>query len=45
MPLISREVSVELKWNKNCVITGLKETQVDAGPPVVRDASLAINEC
>ena len=50
MPLISREVSLELKWNKNCVITGLKERQVDAGPPVVRDgaptgASLAINEC
>ena len=48
MPLISCEVSLELKWNKNCVITSLKERQVDAGPPVVRDgaptgASLAIN--
>ena len=42
MPLIS--------WNKNCIITSLKERQVDAGPPVVRDgaptsANLAINEC
>ena len=50
MPLISCEVSLELKWNKNGVITSLKERQVDAGPPVVRDgapigASLAINDC
>ena len=50
MPLISFEVSLELKWNKNCVITSLKERQVDAGPPVVRDgaltgAILAINDC
>ena len=50
MPLISCEGSLELKWNKNCVITSLKERQVDAGPPVVRDgtptgAGLAINDC
>ena len=50
MLLISSEVSLELKWNKNCVITSLKERQVDAGPPVVRDgaptgAGLAINDC
>ena len=50
MPLISCKVSLELKWNKNCVITSLKERQVDAGPPVVRDgaptgANLAINDC
>ena len=50
MPLISYEVSLELKWNKNCVITSLKEKQVDAGPPVVRNsaptgATLAINDC
>ena len=50
IPLISCEVSLELKWNKNCVITSLEETQVDAGPPVVRDnspigATLAINDC
>ena len=48
--LISCEVSLELKCNKNCVITSLKERQVDAGPPVVRDgaptgASLAISNC
>ena len=36
IPLISCEVSLELKWNKNCIITSLKERQVDAGPPVVR---------
>ena len=50
IPLISCEVSLELKWNKNCVITSLEKRQVDAGPPVVRDnsptgASLAINDC
>ena len=50
IPLISCEASLELKWNKNCVITSLKERQVDGGPPVVRDAaptgaSLAINDC
>ena len=50
MPLISCEVFLELKWNKNCVITSLEERQVDAGPPVVRDnsptgATLAINDC
>ena len=50
IPLISCKVSLELKWNKNCIITSLKERQVDAGPPVVRDgaptgATLAINDC
>ena len=50
IPLISCEVSLELKWNKNCVITSLEERQVDAGPPVLRDnsptgAALAINDC
>ena len=49
IPLISCEVLLELKWNKNCVITSLEQRQVDAGPPVVRDnaptgASLAIND-
>ena len=48
MPLISCEVSLELKWNKNCVITSLQEVQIDAGPPAVNatptDASLAIND-
>ena len=50
IPLISCEVSLELKWNKNCVITSLEEREVDDGPPVVRDnsptgATLAINDC
>ena len=50
IPLISYEVSLELKWNKNCVITSLEERQVDVGPPVVRDnvptgSALAINDC
>ena len=48
--LISCEVSLELKCDKNCVITSLEQRQVDAGPPVVRDnaptgATLAINDC
>ena len=50
MPLISCEVSLELKWDKNCIITSLEERQVDAGPPVVRDgpptgATLDITDC
>ena len=50
IPLVSCEVSLELKWNKNCVITSLEESEIDAGPPVVRDnsptgARLAINDC
>ena len=49
IPLISCEVSLELKWNKNCVITSLEEVQVAAGPPAVNGtptgATLAINDC
>ena len=50
IPLISCEVSLELKWNKNCVITSLERRQVDAGPPIVRDnaptgATLTIDKC
>ena len=50
MPLISCEVSLELTWDKNCVITSLEQRQVDVGPPVVRDnaptgATLNINDC
>ena len=50
IPLISFEVFLELKWNKDCVITSLEERQVDAGPPVVRDnaptgATLSITDC
>ena len=49
IPLISCEVFLELKLNKNCVITSLEERHVDAGPPVVNGtttgATLAINDC
>ena len=50
IPLISCKVSLELKWNKNCVITSLERRQVDTGPPVVRDyaptgATLERNKC
>ena len=50
MPLISCEISLELKWDKNCIITSQERRQVDAGPPVVRDnaptgATLNINDC
>ena len=50
IPLISCEVFLELKWNKNCVITSLERRQVDAGPPVIRDnaptgATLSITDC
>ena len=37
IPSISCEVSLELKWTKNCVISSLERRQVDGGPPVVRD--------
>ena len=49
LPLISCEVSLELKWDKNCVITSLEQRQVDAGPPVVNGsptgATLNITDC
>ena len=50
MPLISCEVSLELEWNKNCIITSQEQEQVDTGPPIVRDgaptgATLNINDC
>ena len=50
IPLISCEVFLELKWNKNCVITSLERRQVDVGPTVVRDnaptgATLSITDC
>ena len=49
IPLISCEVFLELKWNKNCVITSLEQKQVDAGPPAVNGTTtgttLAISDC
>ena len=37
IPLISCEVFLELKWNKNCIITNLEQRQIDAGPPAVNE--------
>ena len=47
MPLISCEVSLELKWNKNCVITSLEQRQVGARPRnnAPTGASLEIDKC
>ena len=49
IPLISCEVSLELKRNKHCVITSLEEIQIDAGLPAVNapptGATLAIKDC
>ena len=50
MPLISCEVSLELKWNKNCIITSLKQRAIDENDPPNRDggptgATLAISDC
>ena len=49
IPLIGCEVSLELKWNKNCIITSLKQGEL-AAPAVGRDdaptvSTLAINDC
>ena len=47
IPLISCEVSLELKWNKNCIITSLERRQVGAEPRnnAPTGATLAINDC
>ena len=49
IPLISCEVSLESKWNKNCIVTSKEERQVYAGPPVVNGtttgATLSITKC
>ena len=50
MRLISCEVSLELKWNKNCVITSSQKTEIEAlRPERIGDAptgaTLAINDC
>ena len=49
IPLISCEVSLEVKWNKNCVITSLERRAIAGTNPPARDnpptgASLAIND-
>ena len=47
IPLISCEVSLELKWNKNCIITSLEQREIGGGnrdnAPI--GATLAINDC
>ena len=50
IPLISCEVSLELKWNKNCAITSLEQRAIDENDLPNRDgaptgATLAINDC
>ena len=50
IPLISCEVSLELKWDKNCVITSLQKRDIEAVRPARVDnsptgATLAINDC
>ena len=50
MPLISCEVSLELKWNKNCIITSLERRAIDENNPPNRDgaptgATLVLNDC
>ena len=49
MPLIRCEVSLELKWNKNCAVNTLEQRRL-AIPAVGRDGaptggSLAISNC
>ena len=46
-PLISCEVSLELKWDKNCVITSLKQRDIGGGnrDNAPTGATLAINDC
>ena len=49
IPVISCEVFLELKWNKNCVITSKEQRQIAAGPRVVNGnttgATLDITDC
>ena len=50
IPLISCEVSLELKWDKNCVITSLEQRATAGANPPARDnaptgATLAITNC
>ena len=49
IPLISCEVSLELKWDKNCVITSLEQTSLDIGggnrDNAPTGATLSITDC
>ena len=47
IPLISCEVSLELKWDKNCIITSLEQRDIGGGnrDNAPTGAILAINDC
>ena len=50
IPLINCEVFLELKWNKNCVITSLEQGVIAGANPPARDnapmgATLSITDC
>ena len=47
IPLISCEVSLELKWDKNCIITTLEQRDIGGGnrDNAPTGATLAINDC
>ena len=50
IPLISCEVSLELKWDKNCVITSLEQRVIEGADPPARDneptgVTLEITKC
>ena len=47
IPLISCEVSLELKWNKNCIITSLEQRDIGGGnrDNAPTGVTLAINDC
>ena len=47
IPLISCEVSLELKWDKNCIITSLEQRDIGGGnrDNAPTGAMLAINDC
>ena len=47
IPLISCEVSLELKWDKNCIITSLQQRYIGGGnrDNAPTGATLAINNC
>ena len=43
MPLVSCEISLELKWNKNCITTSLQKREIEAICPPT-GATLRIND-
>ena len=45
--LISREISLELKWDKNCIITSLEQRDIGGGnrDNAPTDATLSITDC